>query len=142
MTGPEVVALARAWIGTPYVTGAAVRGVGADCIGLVRGVFAEVTGREPERPPGWRRDWSADSALPLLAAAARNLTARPLAEAAPGDVVVVRIGRGRLSHAGILTDPGRMIHAAEGAGVREVTLGAWRDRVAFAFAFPGVARGL
>ena len=34
-----IVAEARGWIGTPYRHQASLKGVGADCIGLVRGVW-------------------------------------------------------------------------------------------------------
>ncbi len=36
----EIVALARAWIGTPYRHQASCRGAGTDCLGLLRGVSA------------------------------------------------------------------------------------------------------
>ena len=36
-----VVAAARRWLGTPYRHQASVRGEGADCLGLVRGVWRE-----------------------------------------------------------------------------------------------------
>jgi len=35
----EVVAAARAWLGTPYRHRASVRGAGCDCLGLLRGVW-------------------------------------------------------------------------------------------------------
>lgn len=34
----EIVAAARQWLGTPYRHQASVRGVGCDCLGLIRGV--------------------------------------------------------------------------------------------------------
>ncbi len=40
-----VVARRANWIGTPYHHQASVKGVGTDCLGLVRGVFASVHGR-------------------------------------------------------------------------------------------------
>ena len=49
--GPRVVTAAREWIGTPYHHQASVKGVGADCLGLVRGVLRDVMGVEPEIPP-------------------------------------------------------------------------------------------
>jgi NlpC/P60 family putative phage cell wall peptidase len=39
-----VVAAARDWLGTPYHDQASVKGVGCDCLGLVRGVWREVVG--------------------------------------------------------------------------------------------------
>ena len=50
-TRDEIVAHARAWIGTPYHHQASRIGVGTDCLGLVRGVCRELYGREPRRCP-------------------------------------------------------------------------------------------
>jgi len=54
----EIVAAARGWLGTPYRHQAACRGAGCDCLGLVRGVWREVVGDEPDRPPAYSVDWS------------------------------------------------------------------------------------
>ena len=43
----RVIAIARAWLGTPYHDQASLRGVGCDCLGLARGVWREVVGPEP-----------------------------------------------------------------------------------------------
>lgn len=49
-----VIAEARQWIGTPYHHQQMVKGVGCDCVGLIRGVgFA--TGVMPEQPEVWAR---------------------------------------------------------------------------------------
>jgi NlpC/P60 family putative phage cell wall peptidase len=45
-----VVAEAMDWIGTPYRHQASRKGVGCDCLGLVRGVWRALYGREPEAP--------------------------------------------------------------------------------------------
>ena len=39
LTRAAIVAEARAWIGTRYRHQASVKGVGCDCLGLVRGVW-------------------------------------------------------------------------------------------------------
>ena len=44
----EIVASARGWIGTPYRHQCSQKGLGADCLGLLRGVWREVIGPEPE----------------------------------------------------------------------------------------------
>jgi NlpC/P60 family putative phage cell wall peptidase len=44
---------ARRWIGTPYRHGASARGAGADCLGLIRGVWRALYGAEPETPPAY-----------------------------------------------------------------------------------------
>lgn len=42
MTGADVAAVARRWIGTPFAHQASVRGVGCDCGGLVKGVALDL----------------------------------------------------------------------------------------------------
>lgn len=135
LADPEtVVASARAWIGTPYILGAALRGVGCDCVGLIRGVLADVAGGEIPKIPGWRADWAEASGRPLFQAAGEYLLPAPH-DPRPGDVVAFRMGR-REAHVGILALGGSVIHAAETVGVVEVPLGPLADRIAFRAAFP------
>jgi len=133
--GLRVVATARGWLGTPYHHQAAVKGAGCDCLGLIRGVYAEVTGRAPETPPAYSRDWGEMRAEEtLLAAARRHLHRVPLGDAGPGNVLIFRMRRGAMAkHAGIVThardgEPMRMIHAQESVGVAEINLSPWWTR--------------
>src|SRR6478735_8699691 len=118
-----IVACARRWIGTPYRHQASCRGAGADCLGLLRGVWREVVGPEPEAVPSYTRDWSEPGrSEDLLAAAGRNLLPVVAAEAGPGDVVVLRMREtGIAKHVGILARSPRgdatLIHAYSGHGV-------------------------
>ena len=135
----RVVELARGWLGTPYHHQASVKGVGADCLGLVRGVYRELYGHEAETPPSYSADWAeAAGEESMLLAAARHLRPVRPARARPGDVLVFRLRRGFVAkHAAIMSAPGRMIHAVEGAPVCEVHLSNWwRRRIARAFVFP------
>jgi NlpC/P60 family putative phage cell wall peptidase len=134
-----IVAEARSWIGTPYHHQASVKGVGCDCLGLVRGVWRAVYGAEPEPVPGYTKDWGEMSGEEtMIAAARRHLTEMSVGEALPGDVLVFRIRRGRMAkHAGLLSAPGRFIHAQEGGPASEVPFSDWwRERVAAVFRFP------
>ncbi len=135
----KIVELARNWIGTPYHHQASVRGVGADCLGLVRGVYRDLYGVEAEAPPDYSPDWAeAGGRERMLIAAGRHLQERPLAQMAPGDVLVFRLRKGMVAkHAAIVSTSGKMIHAIEGAPVCEVVLsGWWRRRIAGVFSFP------
>ncbi len=139
----EVVRAARQWLGTPYHHQASVRGVGTDCLGLVRGVWRELYGSEAETPPPYSRDWAeASGRETMLEAAARHLRSIAPEEAAAGDVVVFRLRAGTVAkHAAILTGTRTMIHAMEGLAAAEVPLSPWwRRRIAGAFAFPGTIR--
>ncbi len=90
-TRARIVALARTWLGTPYHHQASVRGAGADCLGLLRGVYAELYGAEPEAPPPYTPSWAEDrGAETLRDAAARHLVALEPAAAEPGDVLLFR----------------------------------------------------
>ena len=140
-----VIAAARGWLGTPYRHQASARGAGADCLGLVRGVWREAIGPEPEAPPPYTPDWSEPSREErLLAACLRHMRPRPAAEARAGDVLLFRMRvNGPAKHLGILIEAGdaarepRMIHAYSGRGVVSSSIGpSWRRRIAAAFSFP------
>jgi NlpC/P60 family putative phage cell wall peptidase len=45
------------WLGTPYHHQASCKGVGSDCLGLIRGIWRELYGSEPEAMPPYTRDW-------------------------------------------------------------------------------------
>lgn len=141
LTRAAIVAEARAWIGTPYRHQASRRQVGCDCLGLVRGVWRDLMGEEPETAPAYAPDWAEAIAEERLAeAAARHLIAVPCGEAGPGDVVLFRWRASCVAkHAAIVASPATMIHAHDGIAVCEVALSPWwRRRMAFAFRFPGV----
>jgi NlpC/P60 family putative phage cell wall peptidase len=143
-TREQIVASACYWLGTPYHHQASVRVVGCDCLGLIRGLWRELVGEEPEAMPAYTRDWGdVTGSEPLLAAARRNLTPIDPSVALPGDILVFRMQAGVAKHAGIVTEelhhePARFIHAVEDLGVTEVALTRWwRRRVVAAFSFPG-----
>ena len=119
-TAERVLAIAGRWIGTPYRHQGAAEGIGCDCLGLVRGIWRELYGAEPEPVPPYAMDWAARSGDERLEAAARRHF-RPLAhlrEAVPGDLLLFRFRPDQLArHAGILATDGYFIHAYEQAGV-------------------------
>ncbi len=138
----DVVAEARRWIGTPYRHQGAARGIGCDCLGLVRGVWRALYGAEPEVPPAYTPDWAEPQGEERLwAAAARHLVPATLAEARPGDVVLFRLRSGAVAkHLGIQSETGagpRLIHAYSGRGVVESPLTPpWARRIVARFRFP------
>ncbi len=138
--GEPVVALARGWIGTPYAHQASCKGAGADCLGLLRGVWRELHGREPEMPGPYTPDWSeTDGVERLLPAAKRHML--EVAHARAGDVLLFRLGRNVVKHVAILSDDTegaeKIIHAYSGRGVVESPLTpAWARRIAGRFRIP------
>ena len=141
VTRGRIVASARGWIGTPYRHQGSLRGVGCDCLGLVRGVWREVIGPEPEAPGAYAADWAEACGFERLAeAGARHFTPLAVLEFGAGDVLLFRWRDGvPAKHAAIATSPHSMVHAHDGARVCEVQIGSqWRQRIAFAFRFPGI----
>lgn len=138
--GERVVAVARGWLGTPYRHQASARGAGADCLGLVRGVWRDVCGAEPELPPAYSEDWAeAAHEERLWAAALRHLL--PVSVPGAGDVLLFRMRAGGVAkHLGIAALAGggpSFIHAYSGHGVVESPLSTpWARRVVARFAFP------
>ena len=141
----HIVALARAWIGTPYRHQASRIGVGCDCIGLVRGLYRALYAHDPEPLPDYTRDWAeATGCEQLLDAARRHLVEIDIEACGSGDILIFRYRRHLIAkHAAIVAathlDRPSLIHAMEGVGVVEVPFSPWwRRRVAAAFSFPGI----
>lgn len=139
--GAVLVTMARGWIGTPYMHAAARRGAGCDCLGLLRGLWREWHGCEPESVPPYSPgglDTGRDEAL--MAALSRHMRRLPPGiEGGPGTVLLFRLqAHAPARHVGLLSQPGpaaRFIHAWERFGVIESPLGpAWARRVAARFA--------
>jgi NlpC/P60 family putative phage cell wall peptidase len=141
MTHPDhIIAAARSWCGTPYRHQASLKGAGCDCLGLIRGVWRDIYGEEPEQPPPYSADWAESNPAEALADAARRHMAEvDIAEFGAGDLLLFRWSPWLpAKHAAIAIDRTRMIHAQDGVRVCEVPLSAWwLDRVAYAFRFPG-----
>jgi len=142
MSGARAVTVARGWIGTPYVHQASCRGAGADCLGLVRGIWRAVLGAEPEVPPAYSMDWSEPQRDERLwAAALRHLQPKALEDAGPGDILLFRMRDGAVAkHLGLAAEVGSQpsfIHAYSGHGVVESPLSTpWRRRLVARFQFP------
>ena len=131
---------ARGWPGTPYRHQASLKGVGADCLGLVRGVWRELYGREPEAIPPYSRDWCEVSKDEYLWRAASRLMPPAFGEA-PGDVLLFRMVDGapakHLAIRGEAGGRGTIIHAYSGRSVVESPfITSWRRRLVAVFRFP------
>ncbi|MFD1344702.1 peptidase [Litorisediminicola beolgyonensis] len=140
----RVVAAARGWIGTPYLHQASLRGAGTDCLGLVRGIWREIEGPEPDPVPPYTRDWAEPSGEEVLRDAATRRLRPADAALAPGQVLLFRMRAGAVAkHLGILSQAGRapaFIHAYDGLGVVESPLtDPWARRIVARFTFPSEA---
>lgn len=135
-----IVQAARGFIGTPYQHQASLKGVGCDCLGLIRGVWRQVYGTDAEDPGAYDLSrFRANGPETLLDAARRHLIERPDRNFGAGDVLMFRLHPMRpVQHCGIAVSAIAMIHAHDGACVCEVPIEAWLKRLAFVFSFPTI----
>lgn len=138
----EVVSAARDWIGTPYRRRASVRGAGADCLGLIRGLWRDLCGPEPVALPLYSDDWlelNQSDVLHDALCSVMRIADHRFPE--PGSVLAFRFGRNRTcKHVGIVTTGGahpKFVHAYCRYGVVETSLDpTWRKRIAAIFELP------
>lgn len=139
---PKIVAAARQWIGTPFHHQASLLQIGCDCLGLVRGVWREIIGAEPEAAPPYGVDWAAvDRGDYLRDALTRHFHPVDKLDYRAGDVLLFCFRPfGPATHLGVATSTTHMVHAHSGAGVTETAIcEPWRKRIVGAFVFPGVS---
>jgi len=136
-TRAAVLRCAESWLDTPYRHQASVRGIGTDCLGLIRGIWRELYGDEPETPPAYTPDWAerADEET-LLNAASRWLI--PISTPQSGDILLFRMAADApCKHVGILAPDARILHAYWGKSVVYSHFAPfWQRRHVASFAFP------
>ena len=140
MKRAAIITEARSWLGTPYHHQAALKGVGCDCIGLLRGIFAAFGGIV-DLPADYSPTWHVHRAEERLRDGLERYGQEvPLLSARPGDILLFGVGRGPAAHGAVLIEPEIMIHAYAEAGsvVASRLAGRWLAWRRAAFAFPGV----
>jgi NlpC/P60 family putative phage cell wall peptidase len=133
-----------------------VRGAGCDCLGLLRGVWRDLMGDEPESAPPYSEDWAESSGREdMYAAFKRHFEEIDPLLLAPGDIALFRmLTRSPAKHCGIIGRElplplrveraccpravrGRgmtLIHSRANTRVTEEPLtAAWRRKLAYAF---------
>jgi NlpC/P60 family putative phage cell wall peptidase len=141
----DVVTETRSWLQTPYQHRMSLKGVGCDCLGLVRGVWRGLYDEAPDVPvysPDWAEVGAEDRLLPGLGS---HFLAVGLDTARTGDVIAFRMKPNAVAkHVAILSagegisDPqAKIIHAYWGHAVVESWLGPfWKKCAVAAFRFP------
>lgn len=140
-TRGRIVQEARRWIDTPYRHQASCRGAGADCLGLIRGIWREIYGAEPLAVPPYTPDWAeARGQETLLNAAQACLNEIERADTRTGDVMLFRMQPGApCKHIAICASPETIIHAYWGRAVVESHLVPyWKKRHTHSFSFPAL----
>lgn len=136
-TRAAILHCAQGWLNTPYRHQASLKGVGTDCLGLIRGVWRELYATEPEIPPAYTPDWAEDCGEETLLVAASRWLAL-ISNPQPGDVLVFRMSlHAPCKHIGIMSANQNILHAYWGKSVVESHFAPfWKRRHVASFAFP------
>ena len=105
-----VVAEAKTWLGTPYVSNGDVKGAGVDCGMLLVRVFVDLGLVAPFEPRPYPAQWSfhqsAERYLEIVERLASEIPGPP----EPGDLALFKIGR-CWAHGAIVIDWPEILHA-------------------------------
>jgi hypothetical protein len=117
----HIVEVAKSWYHTPYRTHTCLKGVGADCGQLLKGVFMEA-GHQPEDGVPTPKDYSPRVYLHRKSTEYKDMIEKyfreiPESEVLSGDIVVYQLGWA-FAHAAIIAKwPEHVIHSLEKEGV-------------------------
>ena len=136
----DAVLEARAWLDTPFHHQASVKGVGCDCIGLIKGVGVALglVDYDPASPVA--QAFGNYSMLPnsrrMREGLATWLVPIAVADTTLADILFMAWGR-EPQHVAIITDKG-IIHSNSGVGkvVEHVLDESWRRRIVAAYRYP------
>lgn len=128
------------WLGTPYRHQASRIGVGCDCLGLVRGVWRGLYGKEPQLTPPYLRSPRDRLGAGALLDAAESHFAHAMGAPQPGMLMLFRLlPQLPPRHCGILVAPNLFVHAQERLGVIAVPFDEnWRRKLHSAHIFPEI----
>ena len=137
MTPDDIIAAARACLGTPFRHQGRLPGIGLDCAGVAVEV-ARALGCAPLDVSGYGRTPAAGQ-LEAVLDAQPDLERVDREDRQPGDILLLRF-TGEPQHLAILTDEGTMIHSYEAVGTCcEHRLSAvWAARIVRVYRFRGV----
>lgn len=141
MTGDDIVAAARAYLGTPFQHQGRQKGIGVDCAGLVLGTAHDLAMTDFAVSAYSRV--STDNEVMRVFTEELHMTPIAFADAQAGDVlhIVFMVDNKPQHHTAIATGEGTMIHAYSLSPhkVIEHRIDAlWRSRIRGAYRFPGV----
>jgi cell wall-associated NlpC family hydrolase len=119
----SVIKAARKYIGTPYHSNAALKGIGVDCATMIMLAFTDAGVRPPIDVGHYSSQWHLHSDVPLYEQAIAEHGGKEVVEPQPGDIALYFQGR-QFAHGAIITEVGplKIIHAY--APARRVVEGA------------------
>ena len=134
MKRTDIIIEARSWMGTPYRHQGRMKGIGADCAGIVIGI-ANALGLAHCDRRGYSRLPGTEFQLEV----SRQLVPIPFQELLPGDLLTFAF-RSHPQHIAIVTDiePLKILHSHFSAGrcIEQALDDAWRSRIRGSWRFP------
>ncbi len=123
--------IAKTWLNTPYQHQASIKHIGCDCLGLLRGIWRELIGVEPETMPAYPANWTIGSDKNmLLDMMRRNFTQKLETQSMmAGDILLFKYRHNLpASHIAIMLHQDKFIHAYIGRGVIVSQYSKWWQR--------------
>ena len=138
ITRNQVLAEALSWEGTKWQHQASLKGVACDCAGLIRGVYANLTGIQTPKYD-YPATWHLFQQEPRVYNECKQyFTEIPVATAQPGDILIFRFRPAFVAHhLAFLLPNNRIIHADMEAGKVIISdyNDLWKSRTTNAFKF-------
>ena len=136
MSREQIVAEVKEWLGTPYSHRASVKGIGVDCIGLIVGVYRELSGTKiplPVYSPGCYENKINEKLIEEFS----NILPKvefPI----PGDILVFRYVKNiSAKHCGILVSTKKFVHCMTNNVVKENSFNKfYKGCLVCSFSFP------
>jgi NlpC/P60 family putative phage cell wall peptidase len=141
-TRGQLLTEAVSWAGTPYHTHAALKHVGADCIGFIIGVAKNAGLLDQGYDPGYySADWHLHQHEERLVREVEAFGCLPCAleDRQAGDLLLFQFGR-VCAHSALCLGGELIIHAVRDFGKVVVTglRGEWQERLRRVYRFPGI----
>lgn len=141
-TRAQIVTTAREWLGTPYKHQASLKGVGCDCVGLIKGLSHELKLTEYDTLGASDQKYNNYSQMPdsafMREALGRWLTPIRIQDVQDGDVLFLAWVKDP-QHLALKTDIGILHSYLQARKVVEHALdAAWAAKIIAAYRFPFV----
>ena len=122
MNNNEIINEARSWIGTKWIHGQALKGVGTDCVHFLIAI-AKTFNWIPQnyKPPVYNQDWALHNEESILLKELEKFCYKIESPFQVGDVLTFIFGK-CVSHAGIYIGDNKMVHAYIRRGVVESSI--------------------
>lgn len=143
MKRDAIVKETKEWCGTKWQHQASLKGIACDCVGLIRGVYRELTGKEIQTTMDYPATWHLFKEEERLLGECRKYAGEEIEfnDILPGDIITFSFKPRFVDHhIGIFLGDGMFAHSYLDVG--KVVINrfdeTWMARVRHCFRFPGV----